>query len=101
MVIGIAAIASQIPLYGVLSVGIGLFLTSVGGYCLYCEVRVRTTGEQSPATLEGEPKFLRAADRAFFWVGSTLLLVIGLGFVLMGYVAIHSCVLGNAAASAC
>lgn len=92
---------SQVPPFGLLSIGIGLFLTGFSLYYLHLEIRLTLTEESSPATSEDNPRVLRAAERAYLWCGCIVLLPIGLMFVFMGYVSIHSCVIGDAAASAC
>lgn len=101
MPVQISGLLGHIPLDGVVTIGIGLFLMWAGGWSLSLEIRSILAGEPSPATFEEEPEALDVSRRALDWIGGIVLILLGLGFAAMGYAVVHSCVIGNAAASAC
>lgn len=101
MISSVSEITSQVPVAGLVSSAIGLFLAGFGAYHLYAELRTTVTDEPSPATFSNEPKSLSTGRRAFAWVGSILMLLIGLGFVYMGSLDIYVCLFTDAASARC
>ena len=93
MTLSFYSLITQIPFRYWIWLGISIVLILAGVYSLYHEVKATFTDASSPAVIEREHESLAVADRAFAWIGGIIFTLVGIGFLIMTIMDIHTCVI--------